>query len=79
MDPGPLRRFYTLLGLRNLRIYQDRSGALAQAAGVWGYPTTLLINARGMEIDRVFDALHWSSPQVLAWLDTILGGGVKPG
>ena len=72
-----LRRFYTQLGLRSLGVYQDQSGALTQAAQVWGYPTTLLVNAQGAEIDRVFDALHWSSPQVVAWLDLQFGGGGK--
>ena len=76
--PQHLRRFYAHLGLRHLEVYQDRSGALTQAAGVWSYPTTVLVNAQGAEIDRVFDALHWTSPRVLAWLDTALGAPVKP-
>ena len=75
----PLRQFYADLGLRNLGVYQDHSGALAQVAQVWGYPTTILINAQGIEVDRVFDALHWSSPQVVTWLDTLFRGGAKPG
>ena len=75
----PLQQFYAHLGLRNLGVYQDHSGALAQVAQVWGYPTTLLVNAQGVEVERVFDALHWSSPSVVAWLDTLFRGGGKPG
>ena len=72
-----LRRFYAGLGLRNLGIYQDHSGALARAAGVYSYPTTVLVDAEGIEVDRVLGAIHWSSPEVLSWLDTLLGQGAK--
>ena len=77
-DIERLRLFYARLGLRHLGIYQDRSGTLARAAGIDGYPTTILVDAQGTEVDRVVGALHWSSPETLDWLDTVLADGPKP-
>ena len=72
-----LRQFYGILGLRHMGIYQDPSGALTRAANVWGYPTTLLLDASGREVDRIHNAVIWTAPDVLAHIDGLLGDGPK--
>lgn len=72
-----LRQFYRQMGLHNLAVYQDPSGTLADAAGVWGYPTTVLVGIDGAEVDRVLTAMDWASPRALTWMDGLFGPGPK--
>ncbi|RAU21211.1 TlpA family protein disulfide reductase [Paramagnetospirillum kuznetsovii] len=56
-------------GLKALPLIVDADGSVAKATSVKGMPTTLIIDAKGMEIARMEGEVDWSQKQSL---DTIL-------
>lgn len=60
-----IKQFYKELGLRNLGIYVDSSGAVARAIGAPGVPTSLLIDRQGREVARKMGAAEWDAPHML--------------
>ena len=50
----------------------DRTGAVAQRYGIYGYPTHYLLNADGIVVARYFGPLNRA--QVDGYLDLLLGG-----
>lgn len=56
-----VQRFYAARGVAHLPVVLDPLGAAARAAGARGIPTTLLIDAAGLERGRVEGAADWGS------------------
>ena len=61
-----VQKFYEELGLQNLGMYVDSSGAASRALGAPGVPTTLLIDRNGREVARKMGAAEWDGPDMVA-------------
>ena len=51
-----------------LPTYIDRKGKLGESFGVYAYPHTVLINAKGREIGRIRGAAEWDSNAVIEYI-----------
>jgi len=76
---APVREFFIELRLTNLRFYIDETGAAARAIGVFGLPTTLLIDRRGRELGRLVGPAAWNAPEVISYLRSIVEGPREQG
>lgn len=63
-DVGGPVAFVRRLGLQNLRVYQDFTGATAEAFPLYGLPITYLIDPRGNAVGYITGATDWDSPEV---------------
>lgn len=66
-DTGGLsavRSYYARNGYKNLAIYLEPSGRLANAFGVHGFPTTIFIDAQGKEVGRLEGGVDWESSEI---------------
>ncbi|HSK39683.1 MAG TPA: TlpA disulfide reductase family protein [Arenibaculum sp.] len=70
--------FLDRLGVRNLRIYLDPSGAAMGALGPRGLPTTILIDREGREVGRLEGAAEWDSADALRLIEHYLDGTRGP-
>ena len=66
--------FFERLGLRNLPVFVDLRGKVLRALKINGLPTTLLIDARGLEVGRVVGVAEWDSSDVLEFLHRCIPG-----
>ena len=62
---SPVQKFYSEIGVRNLEIYLDPSGGAMRTLGLFGLPTTLLIDPQGQEIGRLVGPAEWDSPEIM--------------
>lgn len=69
-----VRPFLDRIGLKQLPIYLDRSGASMRAFTVRGLPTTMLIDREGREVGRLEGMAHWDSPAAEALMRHYMGG-----
>jgi predicted ribosomally synthesized peptide with SipW-like signal peptide len=74
-----VKRFLSGIGIKNLRIYLDRNSASMvdssvlgipistskSSLGVFGLPTTLLIDRQGRELARLVGPAKWDSPEMI--------------
>lgn len=67
-----VRTFYDKQGIEHLAVLTDPRSRMGQSFGVFGLPTTLLINAEGREVGRVLGAAEWNAPEVAAFLRACL-------
>ncbi len=63
-----VRKFYRTNHIRNLDILIDRGGKVLRQSKILGMPTTLLIDARGLEVGRVIGIAEWASKEAVAFL-----------
>ncbi len=54
-----IRRFFAEIGVTDLPILIDNNSALASQVGVFGLPTTLLLDPEGREIARMRGDANW--------------------
>jgi len=66
--------FVERIGLKQLPIYLDRSGASMRAFTVRGLPTTMLIDRDGREVGRLEGMANWESPAAEALIRHFMGG-----
>ena len=66
-------KFFRTNRIRNLDILVDRGGKVLRESKIRGMPTTLLINARGLEVGRVEGIAEWDSKAAVAFLKRCLG------
>jgi thiol-disulfide isomerase/thioredoxin len=66
-----VRRFYDQIGIRRLsmRIAADPDDLLA-ALGVYGVPSTLLLDRGGLELARLVGSAKWDAKEMIAFLKT---------
>lgn len=69
-----VRRFYQEIGVRNLPVSVDASGAAMQQAEATGLPTTLLFDRDGREIGRFVGPAEWDGPRI----EAILRSAITP-
>jgi thiol-disulfide isomerase/thioredoxin len=68
-DQGGLptaRSFMTQQKFGFLKPYADPTGAMAQALGIQGLPTSIIYDKQGHEVQRVIGPYEWDSPAILA-------------
>lgn len=70
--------FIARMNLKALAIYLDPDGALLQAVGARGLPTTIVIDAQGRMVGKIEGASDWNSPQIAQMLQPYLLRG-NPG
>lgn len=64
--------FFAEVGIRNLTTYLGEPGATMAALGIVGLPTTLLLDADGVERARWAGPKEWDSPAAVAEIDSRL-------
>lgn len=67
-----VRPFFARHGIETLPVLLDRRGRLAQAFGVPGLPTTVLIGPGGQEVGRVMGIAAWDDPAVVDFIENCL-------
>ena len=65
--------FYAKQGIERLPVVLDPTGAATRALGARGIPTTLLIDAEGVERGRLEGAAAWASPEAIAKVRGLIG------
>ena len=68
-----VQEFYLQTGIKQLRLYLDKSGEASANLGVVGLPTTLLIDRESREIGRKIGPAEWDSPEVVTLIQGYLG------
>lgn len=68
-------RFYAEHALDHLSKYFDPRSKAADALGVLGLPTTILVDQAGREVGRLHGALEWDQPPVKAIIEHLIADG----
>jgi thiol-disulfide isomerase/thioredoxin len=68
-----VRKFYAAHQITALKIWLDPKGAVGQAWGARGLPTTLIIDRHGREQGRLEGAVDWTRPATLAAIRRLVG------
>ena len=71
-DVERVAAFFDEIQVQNLRVLQDRKGAVARKAGVLGLPVTVILDRQGREIGRVQGEAEWDSADVKAIVTRIV-------
>ena len=61
-----VEKFYAARGIKHLPVLLDPMGAAGRALGVRGIPTTVLIDAKGVEQGRIDGAVDWAGKDAVA-------------
>ena len=59
-----VQSYYARNAYKNLAIYLEPSGQLANAFGVKGFPTAIFIDAQGKEVGRLEGGVDWESSDI---------------
>jgi cytochrome c biogenesis protein CcmG, thiol:disulfide interchange protein DsbE len=70
-DPKAYTRFVQTYGL-DFPTYRDPSRKIAEEYGTYMYPETYIIDRRGRIARKIVGGQDWTSPQMTAYLDSIL-------
>lgn len=74
-----VRSFLSEVNARALKIYIDPSLGVPEKLGVFGIPTSFLVNAKGQEIGKIVGPAEWDQPAIVDWLKSYLpAGGAAP-
>lgn len=69
-----VKRFYAEIGIRHLSLFVDTSGTALQKLGIFGLPTTLLVDRQGQELGRLIGPAEWDGPEMAVFLKTVIAG-----
>jgi len=72
-SPAGIVRFLADAGIENLPRHQDPEQNLAAEMGVFGLPTTVIIDPEGREIARLIGNADWSSQSARAIIAELIG------
>ena len=61
-----VRPFFEEVGLKTLAVYLDPRGKVQRALAITRFPTTVLIDARGLEVGRIEGPVEWLAPEARA-------------
>ncbi|MGX9354633.1 TlpA family protein disulfide reductase [Roseobacteraceae bacterium S113] len=70
--PHMMHRFFDRIDVENLPLHRDPDQAVAQAMGVTGLPTTIVLDAQGREIARMTGEAEWDSESAKAVVRALL-------
>ena len=79
IDAGPASRsrdFLRKLGTEHLVLYIDRSTRLQRDFGVPGLPSSILVNADGLEVARMIGQGEWDEEATRARIHSLLSGSL---
>ncbi|MCY4261177.1 MAG: TlpA disulfide reductase family protein [Rhodobacteraceae bacterium] len=71
---GAIETFLTETRITNLTILRDPTGAFSRSLGVFGLPTTLLLDANRDEVARLVGDADWDSASAVAIMTRMLEG-----
>ena len=76
-----VRKFFAEVGIKELAIYLDGSSSATRQLGVFGVPTTLIIDREGREIGRFIGPAEWDAPDIVEFVRCVIAnnGALKPG
>jgi len=66
--PGPVRKFFNEVGVKNLSAYHDESAQVLRQLGLVGLPGTLVIDRTGREIGRLLGGAEWDDRKTIEFL-----------
>lgn len=66
------KAFLQKLQIKNLAFYHDPESKSARSAGVYGLPTSLLINKKGREVGRLLGEADWHTSDAQQVINNIL-------
>ncbi|MBN9075140.1 MAG: redoxin [Rhizobiales bacterium 65-79] len=66
--PEAVTKFFGEIGVKHLALNIDASSKTMFALGVFGLPTTLLIDRDGREIGRLVGPAEWDAPDMVEFL-----------
>ena len=61
-------KFYESVGIKNLKIFSDKTNDLANIFLLRGIPTSILINKDGQEFARVLGSIDFEDKKLVEWL-----------
>ena len=67
-SPDVVKQFFTEIGIAHLTLNIDKSSKAMFALGVFGLPTTLLIDRKGKEVGRLIGPAEWDAPDMVAFI-----------
>ncbi|MES2915921.1 MAG: TlpA disulfide reductase family protein [Pseudomonadota bacterium] len=67
-----VRQFFDEYAIRNLAIYVDQTSLAFSNLGVFGLPTTLIVDGDGRELARLIGPAEWNSPDMEEFLATFI-------
>ncbi len=67
-----IKKFYRKAGITHLPILRDPKQKFARANGIFGLPTTIILNAKGQEIARMIGDANWHSKEALTLIKALL-------
>jgi len=65
--------FYKRVGIKNLALFNEASGALSEALDADRLPLTIIVDRQGREVARYFGSAEWDSAEVFAKVMTMAG------
>ena len=72
-NPLPaITRFFAEVGVTDLPVYLDPRQSMTRQLGVFGLPTTILIDPQGQEIGRLRGDADWSGEEALTLLMAVI-------
>ncbi len=72
-NPVPMvKKFFEKIDVKHLPILLDPKQIMGRGNGVFGLPTTLILNAEGQEIGRMLGDADWHSPEAITVLKALL-------
>jgi len=67
-----VKRFYAEIGIKHLSMFNDNSDKALRKLGVFGIPTTLLIDRQGQELGRLIGPADWDKLEMVAFLSNVI-------
>ncbi len=70
------KAFYEENNIQHLGLYNDASARTGVALGVFGMPTTVLLNRDGELLGRLVGPAEWDAPEAVALMKAAIGEGL---
>ncbi len=58
--------FFERIGIKHLKLYRDPTTRIGVDLSAFGLPTTILIDADGVDVGRITGPAEWNSPEAIA-------------
>jgi thiol-disulfide isomerase/thioredoxin len=68
------KAFYAENNIEHLALYNDASSRTGVALGVFGMPTTVLLDREGRLVGRLVGPAEWDAPDAVALMQAAIGG-----
>jgi len=70
--PPAMKKFFADIGVDNLPLHRDAKSLLGKEMGVFGLPTTLILDPEGYEIARLQGDAKWNSASAKAIISALI-------